>query len=153
MGVPPSPSYVARVPLDRRSHQPKYDQLADRLRESIQDGRLPPGAVMPSYPALQQEHGLGRETVRMALKVLLSEGLVVREEGTGFIVRDLEVDSRQLVILEPGSRVRTRMPSSAERRDLDLEEGVPFIVVTGPDGAETEYPGDQVVLEVPVPRT
>ncbi|ACA16395.1 transcriptional regulator, GntR family [Methylobacterium sp. 4-46] len=57
------------------------------LRERIAGGRLPNGARLPGEPALAAEHGLSRATVRRALDLLSSEGLVERRAGSGTFVR------------------------------------------------------------------
>jgi GntR family transcriptional regulator len=70
-----------------RSDRPAYRQLADLLRDQIASGELPPGALVPSEARLMQEHGLSRNTIRLAIGLLRSEGLVDAEHGRGTRVR------------------------------------------------------------------
>ena len=65
---------------------PMYAQLADILREMITSGELEPRSPLPSESYLQQEHGIARGTVRMAIGVLRNEGLVVTISGRGTYV-------------------------------------------------------------------
>ena len=65
---------------------PPYQQLASILRDRIAAGEFRPGDVLPSEKDLVQEHGLARETVRRAVKVLRDEGLVVTIPGRGAFV-------------------------------------------------------------------
>ena len=65
---------------------PLYTQLADVLREMIASGELEPRSPLPSESYLQQEHGIARGTVRMAIGVLRNEGLVVTISGRGTFV-------------------------------------------------------------------
>ena len=65
---------------------PMYIQLADILREMITSGELEPRSPLPSESYLQQEHGIARGTVRMAIGVLRNEGLVVTISGRGTFV-------------------------------------------------------------------
>jgi GntR family transcriptional regulator len=65
---------------------PMYTQLADILREMITSGELEPRSPLPSESYLQQEHGIARGTVRMAIGVLRNEGLVVTISGRGTFV-------------------------------------------------------------------
>jgi DNA-binding GntR family transcriptional regulator len=65
---------------------PLYTQLADILREMITSGDLPPASPVPSESHLQQEQGVSRGTVRMAIGVLRDEGLVVTIGGRGTYV-------------------------------------------------------------------
>jgi hypothetical protein len=47
------------------------------------------------------------------------------------------------VILRKDDIVTTRMPNPTERRELELAEGVPILVVTRSDGSTELYPGDR----------
>jgi DNA-binding GntR family transcriptional regulator len=67
---------------------PLYVQLADILRQMITSGELPPRSLVPSESYLQQEHGVSRGTVRMAIGILREEGLVVTIAGRGTFVRE-----------------------------------------------------------------
>jgi GntR family transcriptional regulator len=67
--------------------QPLYVQLAAILRDMISSGELEPRAPLPSESYLQQEQGVSRGTVRMAVGILRDEGLVVTIGGRGTFVR------------------------------------------------------------------
>lgn len=66
-------------PLDRR---PAYEQVADQLRESILRGDLPPGTPLPPERELTERFGVGRTTVREALRALQTRGLAVASGPT-----------------------------------------------------------------------
>jgi GntR family transcriptional regulator len=76
------------VDVDRRADRPLYLQLADVLRAQIHNGQYPPGDRLPSESALIAAHDVSRGTVRDAIGVLRSEGLVVVEHGRGAYVRN-----------------------------------------------------------------
>ena len=76
------------VDVDRRADRPLYLQLADVIRAQIHDGHFPPGERLPSESTLIASHDVSRGTVRDAIGVLRSEGLVVVEHGRGAYVRD-----------------------------------------------------------------
>lgn len=57
------------------------DVLAARLRELIVQGRFAPGDLLPTERELVAEAGLSRTTVRDALRVLESEGLIATKAG------------------------------------------------------------------------
>ena len=67
--------------------EPLYVQLAAILRGMINSGELEPRAPLPSESYLQQEQGVARGTVRMAVAILRDEGLVVTIGGRGTFVR------------------------------------------------------------------
>jgi GntR family transcriptional repressor for pyruvate dehydrogenase complex len=57
------------------------DVLADRLRERILDEGLPEGTPLPTERELVAQSGLSRGSVREALRVLETEGLIVTKAG------------------------------------------------------------------------
>jgi GntR family transcriptional regulator len=76
--------------VDHMNPTPLYTQLADILREMIESGELQPRSLLPSESYLQQEHGVSRGTVRMAIAVLRDEGLVVTISARGTYVKALD---------------------------------------------------------------
>jgi GntR family transcriptional regulator len=74
---------VAGVTVDHDSPIPAYEQVASGLRARITDGEWSRGPL-PSVKALQDEYGVGRDTVLRAVEMLRSEGLVftVPRRGT-----------------------------------------------------------------------
>lgn len=132
--------------IDPHSGVPAWRQLADELRARINSGEWPPGALLPPQPRIQHEYAVGKATVKAAVAALRSEGLVDLEHGIGIRVR--EPSERQEVRGESGSVVSVRMPTPAERAAFGLADGVPMLVVTGPDGLQEAYPGDEYVLRI-----
>ncbi|WP_162875519.1 PLP-dependent aminotransferase family protein [Sphingomonas crusticola] len=55
---------------------PLYRQIYDRVRGSIVDGQLAPGARLPSARVMAQEMGVARGTVDMAYAILAGEGYI-----------------------------------------------------------------------------
>jgi GntR family transcriptional regulator len=76
------------VTIDKEGMRPSYLQLADILRDGISSGEYPPHGKLPSEATLQQTHGLARETVRKAVRVLAAEGLVTIVQGRGAYVTE-----------------------------------------------------------------
>ncbi len=73
--------------VDHMNPTPLYTQLADILRGLIESGELQPCSPLPSESYLQQEHGVSRGTVRMAIGVLRDEGLVITISARGTFVK------------------------------------------------------------------
>ena len=63
------------VTVDHRAPEPAYQQLSSILRAKIAEGEWRTGPL-PSVKQLQQEYGVGRDTVLRAIDVLRAEGLV-----------------------------------------------------------------------------
>ena len=133
--------------IDPYSHTPVYVQLADLIRERIESGQLAPGAGVGSEVQLSQEHGIGRDAVRMAIALLRSEGLVTTSRPLGTRVR--ETPQRRKLEVPSGATVVARMPSGKERRSMQLDEGVPVLEIRDPKGKVEVLPGDEVELTRP----
>lgn len=73
--------------IDPTSDRPVFRQIADLLRDDILTGRLAEGARLPSERDLMDAYGAARGTVRQAIDVLRSEGLIVTQHGRGGFVR------------------------------------------------------------------
>ncbi|MEV6416098.1 GntR family transcriptional regulator [Kribbella sp. NPDC051718] len=72
---------------DRPKTENFADQVAATLRDQISSGQLAPAAVLPSERHLMDEYDVSRNTVRRALEILRSEGLVQSIQGKGVFVR------------------------------------------------------------------
>jgi GntR family transcriptional regulator/MocR family aminotransferase len=81
---------VPFIPLaiDRNSAAPLHRQLYAELRDAVLNGRLSPGARLPSTRALSQDLGLSRNTVCGAFDQLLAEGYLEGKTGSGTFVAD-----------------------------------------------------------------
>lgn len=63
-----------------------HQQIADWIRDRIQAGEWAPHDRIPTEPAIMQETGVARETVRRAMKVLREEGWIYTVGGRGSFV-------------------------------------------------------------------
>jgi GntR family transcriptional regulator len=73
--------------LDPTSDRAVFRQIADRLRDAIDKGRIKEGEQLPSESQLVEHFGVSRMTVRNSIAVLQAEGLVLAEHGRGVFVR------------------------------------------------------------------
>lgn len=73
-------------PLDRNSPIPLYFQIAENLKQAIDDGMLKPGERLDNELDLTERLGVSRPTVRQAVQRLVEQGLVVRRRGLGTVV-------------------------------------------------------------------
>jgi DNA-binding GntR family transcriptional regulator len=70
---------------------PMYRQIADDLRRQIEDGRLAPGAQLRTELELREKYNASRNTVRDAIKWLITRGLVETRPGQGtFVVEKID---------------------------------------------------------------
>jgi GntR family transcriptional regulator, transcriptional repressor for pyruvate dehydrogenase complex len=73
---------VPEPPYDPITRQKTYELVAERLLGLIAEGRLEPGNCMPSERELAQQYGVGRSSIREALRMLESKG-VIHSSGNG----------------------------------------------------------------------
>jgi GntR family transcriptional regulator len=72
--------------FEQDSTTPLYIQLADHIKHQIKTGSLMPGDLMTGENQLSDELHISRTTVRLAMNVLVDEGLIVRNRGKGSFV-------------------------------------------------------------------
>ncbi|NUT43021.1 MAG: FadR family transcriptional regulator, partial [Thermoactinospora sp.] len=65
---------------------PLVEQATQHLREQITGGHWPVGTRLPGENALAKTLGVGRSTVREALRALAGAGLVQARQGSGVFV-------------------------------------------------------------------
>ncbi|MCQ9180516.1 FCD domain-containing protein [Streptomyces sp. IBSBF 2953] len=73
-------------PLGPVRPSPLVEQAAEALRARIAAGHWPVGAKLPGETTLAKELGVGRSTVREALRALAGAGLVRPRQGVGVFV-------------------------------------------------------------------
>ncbi|MER7005238.1 GntR family transcriptional regulator [Dactylosporangium sp. NPDC000555] len=73
--------------LDPDDPRPASQQIANVLRAAILTRRFQPGERLPSQNELAERYGVARETVKVALRVLREERLIVSRQGSGAFVR------------------------------------------------------------------
>lgn len=67
---------------------PMYRRIADELRMEIESGRLGRGGQLPTELELRDQYGASRNTIRDAIKLLISLGLVESRPGQGTFVTE-----------------------------------------------------------------
>ncbi len=80
----------------------KYRQIADNLRDQISTGTLRPGDQLPTEPQLATAYGASRSTIRLAVGMLTTNGLVETRQGMGTFVRQPAAPLTVLLTREEG---------------------------------------------------
>ncbi|MFB7906284.1 GntR family transcriptional regulator [Kitasatospora sp. NPDC056076] len=70
------------------AQSPKYQRLAADLRRRIAEGEFTAAAALPVESELERQYGVARNTVRLAVDVLVNEGRLVRLQGKGTYLRE-----------------------------------------------------------------
>lgn len=71
------------TPLPRHS---LADAVVGRLQQQLSLGVYQPGDKLPSEPELMAQFGVGRSTIREAIRILANTGLVTVRQGSGTLV-------------------------------------------------------------------
>lgn len=131
----------------------RYEQVADQIRKLVSDGTLKPGDLLPPERELAAKLGVGRSSIRDAVRTLEVMGILEPRQGHGTVVRDLSTDAlvvplasvltrkREMVqelldvrrMIEPGLAARAaknatgeeiaRMAAILERHEAKLRRG------------------------------
>jgi GntR family transcriptional regulator len=107
--APPQPGGVR--PVSRLEPTPLYRQVEADLRTRVLSGELVPYTRLPSEGELATLYGASKITIRQALALLASEGLVSRQPGKGTFVR--------AATLTAGSRTVTSYTEEMAQLHLD----------------------------------
>lgn len=135
------------------SEEPLYRRIADDLRGQIVSGERAPGSQLPPESDLAARYDTTRQTVRNALGVLRTDGLIVTGQGSRTIVRPapgvrisvtgtnyrrhrgLGLPGFNAQVLEQGQSPRQDITEVATvsapadiAQKLDLDEGSPVVV-------------------------
>ncbi|MCZ9881788.1 GntR family transcriptional regulator [Arthrobacter sp. B2a2-09] len=74
------------LPVDANSPVPLYHQVAERIKAAVQSNVLQEGKVIGPETHLARNFHVSLPTIRRALEILASEGIVVRKHGHGTFV-------------------------------------------------------------------
>ena len=72
---------------DRMSGNFIYTRIYNDIRQRIESGQLQPGERLETEMELRERYNVSRETIRRALSLLESDGLIVRKVSSGTFVR------------------------------------------------------------------
>jgi GntR family transcriptional regulator/MocR family aminotransferase len=127
--------------LDPASAEPLHRQIGEQMRRAILEGRLEPGARLPSSRQMAQDLDCARGTVVLAFDQLVAEGYVVSQAGSAMSVA-ADLPDEMLTVprtgaLPPGRPVAR--PAVARRTRALLAETAPPV----PAGPPLAFPTGQ----------
>lgn len=122
--------------IDPTNAMPKYHQLANILRQQIDNGDFHPHDAIPSERLLEQHYKLSRPTIRQAIDLLSRQGYLYRVHGKGTFVSPPKLQKGLLELtsfsedmrnrgLEPGQKILEFgyvKPSSKIRQQLEITD-------------------------------
>lgn len=75
-------------PISPAAEGALYQQIVDRLKREVSEGRLKPGAALPSFRQLAEDLLVSVITVKRAYEELEREGIIFRRQGLGTFVAE-----------------------------------------------------------------
>lgn len=81
------------MPLVSLRRGPLAELAFRQLREQLLTGRWPVGSRLPAEPELAQQLGVGRSTLREAVRALVHAGMLETRQGSGTYVRALTAEA------------------------------------------------------------
>ena len=92
-----------------------YQQIVDRLKREVSEGRLKPGAALPSFRQLAEALLVSVITVKRAYEELEREGIIFRRQGLGTFVAEQGQDrSREVKLTAARELLRQAFREAAE---------------------------------------
>ncbi len=80
----------------------KYEDVRNWLREKIADGSFAIHEKIPSENKLAVKFGYSRQTIRQAIRILETEGILMRVQGSGTYVNQRTARTRQAATMRIG---------------------------------------------------
>ena len=77
--------------INLESTVPVYLQVANQIKEDIKEQKLQTGDMIPSDRAYCESLGVSHMTVKKAVDLLVSEGLVIRKKGVGTFIAEPKI--------------------------------------------------------------
>lgn len=104
--------------------QALYSQILNEIRERILSGDLAAGMRLPTEAEIAQQHQTSRGTVRQALSILVTEGLLERVQGSGTFVRSSPLKQESKQQLSSRKNVGLILSQADDELNMDILLGV-----------------------------
>lgn len=121
-------------------------RVRDLILDQIRDGSLPPGAQLPPEAALGEAFGVGRSSVREAVKLLVNEGVVEVRRGRGSFITGLATleSERPITRFESVTEMMSALGYTVENRVLSVSERM----ASADEAAELRLPVQAAVIRL-----
>jgi DNA-binding FadR family transcriptional regulator len=124
---------MSSVPLSTARRSGLVDQVIEQLRTSVSSGEWPVGGRIPNETVLVESLGVGRNTVREAVRALAHAGILDVRQGDGTYVRATSevsgalrrlcgAELRDVLQVRRGLEVEGARLAAANRTDADVAE-------------------------------
>ena len=102
-------------PISSAADGALYQQIVDGLKREISEGRLKPGAPLPSFRQFAEDLLVSVITVKRAYEELEREGIIYRRQGLGTFVAEGGLDrSREAKVAAARELIRAAAREATE---------------------------------------
>jgi GntR family transcriptional regulator len=89
------------IRIDKNSRVPIYDQIKEQIKGLIHAGQIKTGDQLPTIRELSVELSVNFNTVALAYRDLVNEGVIITERGKGtFVASTPGVEEMQIIRTE-----------------------------------------------------
>ena len=81
-----------KIPLDRKSREPIYLQIKDKISRLIKSGALQPEERLPSIRSLAENLQVNKLTILEAYSILQADGIIFSRQGSGYFVNKSDMN-------------------------------------------------------------
>jgi GntR family transcriptional regulator, N-acetylglucosamine utilization regulator len=99
---------LSSIPVSKSSATPIYAQIAQAVASVLEEGAVPPGAVLPAERWWCQQYGISRMTLRQAMGILERKGLIESHRGRGTFVAHKRMQKQQQELRSFTEEIRLR---------------------------------------------
>jgi GntR family transcriptional regulator len=130
------------------AQQPLYQQIADDLRRQIEAGILKPDTQLPTEIELREKYDASRNTIRDAIKRLISQGLVETRPGQGtFVTKTVDPF---VTVLSATPAANAADPAQA-RPGLGGNENAAYLSAVSEEHRAAQISSPKVEIQTPPP--
>lgn len=132
----PESAAIKERPAFSEKHGTLYTQVANVVRQRIRSGVWAAGDQLPTLEELEREFHVARITLRQALNLLESEGLIWRRRGRGTFVSDSGAPEWFKLATSRDELVHSLEGTWSRLIEVDPEESLPLLEPGDGDLAE-----------------
>ncbi|MEW5814878.1 MAG: FadR/GntR family transcriptional regulator [Spirochaetota bacterium] len=103
------------TPIDRKK---VYKAAVEQIKDQIESGKWPMGTKLPSERELAEQLGIGRPSIREALRVLEVMGLIKIVIGQGTFVKEISTREKHIQVLQSMLREDEYVVELLELREM-----------------------------------
>lgn len=96
----------------------RYEQVAEQIQRLVSDGVLKPGDRLPPERVLAAQFGVGRSSLRDAIRTLEVMGVVESRHGAGTVIRELDAETLVVPLAKALLRKRAMVAELLEVRRM-----------------------------------